>query len=349
VGKIVRLTEFELINLVRKSINEQSKGKTTVFPAATLTSSQPQQSSLQPTMNTQSVRYGEKTSVQKYEACVPSILKPFIIYVMTNKDSIIKKSGVDEKTFMQMVKASIGIIGRETKYGNYTETSDNVSEWLRSNGLGGLINLGIDATNKVRKTLGKNNITQSLGLAQFTPETWEQYGLSKLIGPYDKSFTSIGQGLGTMFKLNAEYKNALKAGLNPAVPSQNQILQKNGIINTINGTGNNALDAAIVTHNMTANKLLTKYCTTNNPLYAAPCNLSTYAPFDNEQSFNKNKSTKLINSAKVDQKYKNFPGTLTVNTNEVLPGYFPNLKGPNHTAIGYLEEVVGNMSTLNCF
>lgn len=283
---------------------------------------------------------------QSYEKCVPDPLKGFIKYVMTNKASLMKQLGVDEKTLMLMVKAAIGIIGRETQYGTVTEFADDVAEFLRNKGLGGLVNLGIGAQNLV--TGGKN--TQSLGLAQFTPETWKRYGLDKSVGDFDTSFGAIKQGLASLFRLDMDYKRAINAGLNPQVASNNPILEKNGIISKINGTGNHVLDVAIVSHNMTPEKLVTKYCTTNNPLWAAPCNLSSYQPFDSQESFDKYKTTsKLISNAKVDPKYKNFPGKLTVNSNQVIPGYFPNLKGPNHTAIGYLEQVVKNVGSLTCF
>jgi hypothetical protein len=331
MARIIKLTESDLEQIVKKVLKEQTGPGITSFGPVSQTKETPNK------------------KLQSYEVCVPETLRGFILYVMSNKDTLMKTTGVGGKVFLQMVKASIGIIGRETKYGEYTETGDIASEFLRRNGLGGLVNFAINSTNTVRGVMGKGKITQSLGLAQFTPETWKKYGLDKTVGPYDESLDSTKQGLGTLFKLSSEYQKALKSGLNPDVPSQNQILQNNGIISKINGTGNNALDASIVAHNMTAEKLLTKYCTTNNPLYAAPCNLPTYSPFESQESFNKNKSTKLLNSAKVDQKYKTFPGKLIVNKNNILPGYFPNLKGPNHTGIGYLEEVVQKMNTLNCF
>lgn len=345
--KIIKLTESDLKKIVERVISEQSiMGKKNDFKQ------QPNPSDyLGKGSGFERQNYPERFArkLSNYETCVPESLRGFIKYVMSNKNTVMKQVGVNEKVFFQMVKAAIGIIGRETKYGNYVETSDTVSEFLRSNGLGGLVNFAMNANNAGRKLVGKKEITQSLGLAQFTPETWKKYGLDQTVGPFDESFSGTKQGLATLFKLGSEYQKAIKMGLSPEVPSQNQILQTNGIISKINGTGNNALDASIVTHNMTADKLLTKYCTTNNPLYAAPCNLSTYTPFETEQSFNQNKSTKLINTAKVDPKFKKFPGNLTVNRNNVLPGYFPNLKGPNHTAIGYLEEVVGNMGKLTCF
>jgi membrane-bound lytic murein transglycosylase B len=89
----------------------------------------------------------------------------------------------------------MGVIGRESQYGKVTELGDDVSEIIRNVGLGFLPEFLISAQNKVRTTLGKEKITQSLGLAQFTPETWKTYGLDKSIGDFNSSLSSISQGL----------------------------------------------------------------------------------------------------------------------------------------------------------
>lgn len=283
-----------------------------------------------------------------FEKCVPNGAKRFIVYAMANKDKLMANSGTNDFTFRILIKAAIGIMGRETKFGGYVEKYDTYAEKMRSNHLGFLVDGFIGVYNWYRGKKGKGPITQSLGNAQFTPETWNQYGLDTIVGPYNESLGEVKQGLGTFYKLNAEYNKAWKLGLHDGA-SDNQILKKYGVIKGINGTGVHAIDVAIVSHNMPAEKLAVKYCSTDNPLYAAPCNSSTYAPFVSVESFNQNKPTALLNKASVDPKYKGFPGTLKVNTSDVLPGYFPNLKGPNHTAIGYLEEVAGYMKSMTCF
>lgn len=340
--KIVKITESDLEVIVRSVLEQNLQQRYSLDP-----SKAPSDYLGRGGQFEKKLKSDRAVQLQPYETCVPKRLIVFIRYVMKNKQSLMKQLGVDEKTLMLMVKGAIGIIGRETQYGEVTEFSDDVSEFLRDKGLGGLVDFGIGVQNLARGT--KN--TQSLGLAQFTPETWKKYGLDKSIGDFDSSFDSIKQGLASLFRLNMDYKRAINAGLNQQAASRNPILEKNGVITKINGSGNHAFDVAIVSHNMTPEKLLTKYCTTNNPLWAAPCNLTEYQPFDNQQSFEKYKAkSKLLLSAKVDPKYKNFPGKLTVNRNQVIPEYFPNLKGPtNHTAIGYLEQVVENIGTLNCF
>jgi hypothetical protein len=147
--------------------------------------------------------------------------------------------------------------------------------------------------------------------------------------------------------LAADYKLALKLGLQTG-PSVNPTLKKYlGV--EIKGSGNNALDLAIIAHNM-GNGKIKKYCTTNNELYTAPCDSSTYQPFKTEESFNQYKQTsKLINSTSVPVNLKKFPGVLKVNQSSPIPNYMPNLKGPGHTAIGYVEAVAENAKKFNCF
>lgn len=280
--------------------------------------------------------------VKSYLSCVPLEFRGFIMAVYNNKDSLSKYLGIDSKKLMEFAKLSLGIMYRETKLGKSTEFADNAAEWIRRHYLGSLLDLGINIQNKIRGT----NKTMSLGFAQFTPETWKRYGLDKKIGDFNASFTATRQGMATLFMLASNYKTALKNGLKDE-PSQNNILKKYGIIKGVNGTGSNALDMALLSHNMDINKTLVTYCTTNHPLYYAPCNKTTYTPFNKKESFDPKKSALLSKIS--DPKLKEYPGTLKVNNGDVVRNYFPNLAGPNHTGIGYLEEVVKNSKTYSCF
>jgi hypothetical protein len=97
---------------------------------------------------------------------------------------------------------------------------------------------------------------------------------------------------------------------------------------------------------MPEEKTLFPYCTTNHPLYSSPCNKSKTTPYKNQESFNPN--SKLLQKIK-DPNLKKFPGEITVNQNDRIPNFFPNLKGPNHSAIGYVEEVSNYIKSYNCF
>lgn len=313
--KLIRLTEQDLLNLVRKVIEEQTG----------------------PGITSNTKLDTPKKTIKGY-SCVPENMKLFVDYVVTNKSSLMKELRVDYPTLVLLTKASIGIIGRESKFGKFTEDFDVWSERLRSAGLGSLVDWGI------KKMYGPG-MTQSLGLGQFTPETWKKYGLDKSIGDYDKSFKEIKQGLGVLYSLNIRYKKALDNGLK-TIPSVNPILLKYGVVKNINGTGNHALDMAILGHNMPENKTIYPYCRTNHELYLAPCFKTKHSPYTNPSSFDPNST--LLQKVK-DPKLKQFPGELTVKKNEVVDGFFPNLKGPKHTAIGYVEEVSKYTNSMNCF
>ena len=62
---------------------------------------------------------------------------------MSNKKLLMKKLNLDSKNLILLTKASLGIIGRESKFGNYTEGWDTFSETLRGFGLGSLVDWGL--------------------------------------------------------------------------------------------------------------------------------------------------------------------------------------------------------------
>jgi hypothetical protein len=235
-----------------------------------------------------------------------------------------KELQVDEKTLLIMAKAAMGIIGRESTFDTGTEFKDEASEFLMSVGLG-FIPQGFQSVwNVGRKLKGQEPQQMSLGPAQFTKDTWNNYGLDKKIGPYDESFNMINQGLGALHRLNDDYKLALKTETGTG-PSVNPIAVRQGKIKSLNGTGNNALDLAIVTHNMAG--LINKWCETSDPNYAGPCNQKVYQP------------------------YKTTKPELKVNvyTDKQIVNYFPNKGSAGLTSIGYLEEVAGSINKFNCF
>lgn len=248
-------------------------------------------------------------------------MKFFVNYVLTNINNLSKQLNLDTKNVLYFTKLALGIMSRETKQGSATELGDTAGEFFRS-------------------TFGMGFGSQSLGFAQFTEDTWKKYGLDKKIGPYNDSFSAIKQGLAAMYMLNDNYKKLLSIGLQTG-PSVNPILTKYGLIGKIDGTRNNALDLAIVSHNFNASLTMTKYCRTSHPLYMASCNEST-------KKINYDPNSNLLKKV-TDPNLKKDPGTVKVFTSDVIVNYFPNLSGPSHTAIGYLEEVVKKANTYNCF
>jgi hypothetical protein len=275
-----------------------------------------------------------KSDLEQYK-CVPENLRVFVSYAITNKDRLMKLLRIDENTFKLLLKAALGIIGRETKFGETKEISDQASEFLRSKlQLGDFIDWGISTF---------TNQSQSLGLGQFTPGTWKQYKLDKIIGDFNDSFDITKQGLAVLYTLALRYKKALALGLKKE-PSVNPVL-KQYLGKDIKGTGNNALDLAILGHNM-GEKIITKWCKTEHPLYAAPIYKKEHTPYKKEEDFNPEESAVL--KVVKDPKLNKFPGTLKVKQNEVIPNFLPNLKGPKHTGIGYVEEVAKYIKDFTC-
>jgi hypothetical protein len=256
--------------------------------------------------------------------CIPRGVNIFANYVVNNQQKLMSDLGVDKTTLLLMAKAAIGIMGRETTFGTGTEFKDDAAEFLMHWGLGFIPKTIQTGYNKVRELGGKSPQQMSLGTAQFTEDTWNTYGLDKKVGPYKDSFNAVRQGIGALHRINDDFKKALKLGTGTG-PSVNPIAVRQGKIKSINGTGNNALDLAIVTHNMPG--LINRWCQTSDPNFAGPCDKTEYQPYP---------------ESKPEIKLKVFQ-------NKQIPNYFPNKGSGKLTSIGYLEEVAGYMNKFNCF
>ena len=125
------------------------------------------------------------------------------------------------------IKASLGTIGRESSFG----------EGNRYNFLNPL------------KTLASHlGASTSVGYGQIKPETAKQYGMK-----IQDLNTALGS-LTTIYKILFDnYKKAKQVGFTDSKS-----------INVVNGTGNAALDMAIVAYNAGTTKIA-KYSQTNNP------------------------------------------------------------------------------------
>lgn len=264
------------------------------------------------------------TITNEFNSCLPSSMRAFANFVRVSKEKLKKDLGVDDKMLTLLAKTAIGIMGRETTFGKGTDLKDDASEFITNLGGGDILKSLESGYNTVRGWFGKSPQSPSLGAAQFTRETWNRYGLDKTVGPFENSFNEIRQGVGTMFRVNTDYKKAVATG-NGTGPSVNPIAVKQGKITSIKGTGNNALDLAIVSHNMP--NLINKWCKTSDPNYAGPCNSQTFQPFPESKPQLK----------------------VTVYQNQPIPNYFPNKGSGDLTSIGYLEEVAGYINQYSCF
>ena len=235
--------------------------------------------------------------------------------IWENKDKVKKSMGMpNDETLLTIMRYAIGITQRETKMGKTTTDRDDYAELIRGMGMGSL--------------LPKKYSGQSLGVGQFTKNTWYEYGLDKIVGEYNYSFNWGKQILAIMYRIWKDYKLAISRGLG-TMPSVNPITKKRVDAKrkaegktkmfTIDGSGNVSLDLAILSHNMGTSKIK-KYCKTSNDNFAGPCDQKTYTPYKD----------------KTDPKYV---GTLTVYQDQWIKGYFPYLEHKEKTSIGYVEEV----------
>ncbi len=276
----------------------------------------------------------------KYLCVSDPELRAAVHTLIQNKNKIKQASGIsDDKTFLTILKMAIATIGRETDYGqafNLSTVSDSIGLNIRRLPGG---DTAVDFVQGVASFIRGKELDQSLGPAQFTSDTWKQYGLHKLVGEFDQVGKMINSLKGAYYRIAQDYKLALDRGIGKD-PSVNQIVKtridkartkwnndnpnkKSQRMFTIVGTGNISLDLAILAHNMGKGKIK-KYCKTNNPNYNAPC--------DSPNGIYEPKSGLRV---KVDK-------------NAWVPGYFPNLGSGALTSIGYVEEVAKRAKGFGC-
>lgn len=240
-------------------------------------------------------------------------IKPFIYYVKKNKTKLCSKLGIQPDFLLKLTKAAIGIMKRESDFGNsFTALGERLLDWFDDTFLD--------------KKLKKDGTLGSVGPAQFRYWTWKNLDMEKRFGMGREEMRTVtGAGLGTIVSLLGNYKKAISMGYSRNTRSVNPFLEKKGI--RFKSTGIAALDLAIVSHNM---EIIDKWCYTSNSNLAGPCKSPTYEPYKKGTS-----------------DYKKY-GTLKVYQNKPILNYFPNKKYGNQTAIGYLEEVVSYMNSLKC-
>jgi len=250
-------------------------------------------------------------------------LRAAVHTLIQNKNKIKQASGIsNDKTFLTILKMAIGTIGRETDYGEAVSlgtVGDTIGLNIRQLPGG---DTAVDFVQGLASWAMGRKLDQSLGPAQFTSDTWKQYGLDKLVGEFDQVGKMINSLKGAYYRIAKDYKLALDRGIGTE-PSINPIAVQQGKISSIDGSGNVSLDLAILAHNMGRGKIK-KYCKTNNSNYNAPCDSPNgiYTPKDG-----------IV--VKVDK-------------NAWVPGYFPNLGSGALTSIGYVEEVVKKAKGLGC-
>jgi hypothetical protein len=205
--KTIKLTESDLELIVKKVFSEQIPGMSSNNYQA---------------RDEREAKLAVQTA--KTLPCVPTAFKLSV-------QQLIQKNY--NKLFL---KASLGIIGRESDFGESNR---------------------FKFRNPLKALYGALGGNTSVGYAQVQPETAKQYGL-------ELSDLLLASGsLDVTYRiLQDNYNKALKVGYTTG-PS----------VNLKDGTGNSALDMAISGHNLGPTKI-TKYCKTNNPQINRPCDLA---------------------------------------------------------------------------
>lgn len=246
--KVIKLTESDLIRIVKLVLEEQS---VVGAPNYGTTNSQP------PTK--------PKKTISSL-SCVPLAFQLAV-------DKLIKE-GYNRK----ILKVSLGIIGRESDFGE-----SNRFKFL----------------SPLKLLFSRLGVNTSVGYGQIKPETAKEFGMTT-----DDLITSIGS-LKTVYKiLQKNYSKAIEVGYTNEPSS-----------NVTKGTGNAALDLSIAGYNLGISKI-TKYCKTSNPNINKPCNLAgktiseqvipTYGLDKRHQELEREKKTFTVTNKELKNYIPNF-------------------------------------------
>jgi hypothetical protein len=204
--KVIKLKESDLIRIIQRVMSEQS---VVGAPNYGTTNSQPSTKPNKP----------EKTISSL--SCVPLAFQLAV-------DKLIKE-GYDKK----ILKTSLGIIGRESDFGE-----SNRFKFF----------------SPLKFLFSRLGVSTSVGYGQIKPDTAKEFGMTT-----DDLITSIGS-LKTVYQiLQKNYNKAIEVGYTNQ-PSTNYN----------SGTGDSALDISILSFNKGYGSI-TKYCETSNPKIKKSC------------------------------------------------------------------------------
>jgi hypothetical protein len=235
MGKIIKLTESDLINIVHKVLIEQS-GSADLYMDR---------------LNKQQLAQAKSLS-QKFTCTTPE-LSAAAQYVISR--------GINSF----YVKYAIGILGRESDFGKVMGkygvkaapeyVMNKMSEIIP--GFRDLLQWG------AKKVFNKTNWVPSMGIAQMTPDIAKKYNVNL------EELMSVSGSLYATSRYLIDLYNETKSFYDTSQPSK--IIYNKKLIDNPSSTGNAALDAAIMSYNLGSTKFKKQYCKTNNPEYLAPC------------------------------------------------------------------------------
>lgn len=269
----IKITESQLERLITV-LTEQSND----YKWTPTTSDQKNELTTTSTYSSSNATKGVK---QTY-SCVPMLFDSAV-------EELLKK-GYDKT----LLKASLGVIGRESGFG-----SGKRYQMLSS----------------LKSLSAYIGLDTSVGFGQIKPETVKKYGLT-----VSDLNSAIGSLIGVYNILKTNYNKAINVGYSPKEPSSN----------FTKGTGNAALDISIVSFNAGEDKIK-KYCSTNNPNIKKPC-LNTIIKTDNipQTSTTFTKTTNVdnvVNNEYVKNYLPNFKTQRWDNVNITSHGYVAEVAG----------------------
>lgn len=246
--KIVKVTESELVNIIKRVLKEQS-----VVGA--------------PNMGTISKKStGQKPISQKYKCLTPE-LSHSVEYAISE--------GIDPF----WAKYALGILGRESDFGNVMGKFGvkAVPEYMM-NKFSEIIPGFKDALQwGAKKFFNKSNWVPSMGVAQMTPDIAKKYNVNL------EQLMSVSGSLVAASKYLKKLYDETKQYYDSNQPSK--IIYNKQLIDNPSSSGNAALDAAIMSYNLGSSKFKKQYCKTNSVEYMAPCNSPNgqYQPFPKDK------------------------------------------------------------------
>jgi hypothetical protein len=242
--KIIKLKESDLINIIKRVLNEQPDSK------------------FDTPYNKELMRKYNKPLPQKYKCLTPEL-------------SHSVEYAISEGVELFWVKYALGILGRESDFGKVMGkfgikaipeyTMNKMSELIP--GFKEALQWG------AKKFFNKSNWVPSMGVAQMTPDIAKKYNVNL------EQLMSVSGSLVAASKYLKKLYNETNKYYDSNQPSK--IIYNKKLIDNPSSSGNAALDAAIMSYNLGSSKFKKQYCKTNNVEYMAPCNSPNgqYQPF----------------------------------------------------------------------
>ena len=322
--KIIKLTESDLINIVKRVLKEQKPDH--------LMPGQPDNPFNPDGIITKykTEKRKEISDLQKRYPCVSPELSLSISYALSE--------GVNKR----LVKYGVGILHRESDYGESLKYYSKSGVEYSMNKMSEKFPWFKDILQSTVSSLfGKDNWVPSMGVAQMTPDIAKKYGLNlEDLMSLSGSLVAVTKHLEDLYKTMLKYYDS---------GSGSKIINKGRLIPNPSSSGDAALDAAITAYNLGPSRFTKKYCKTNNPNYMAPCNSPNgiYIPFD---------------KSKPDFKLKVYPKSVIKNyipkivtdttsvTNKMLNKYLRTKPSGQQSinSLGYIKEVVRVAKTIDC-